>query len=80
MCPILIFLQQDIAILGVGAEILSQLGEDKTISELWGRVRTARDVGSTPLSFDWFVLTLTFLYAVAAIDLVGGVIVKRVKS
>jgi len=70
-------LQHDRALLGVGAEILSQLDEDRTISELWERVRAARGPASTPLSFDWFVLALTFLFAITAVDLVDGVISAR---
>lgn len=70
-------LQQDRALLGIGAEILSHLDEERTISELWERVRSARRPAATPLSFDWFVLALTFLFAVAAVDLADGVIAAR---
>jgi hypothetical protein len=70
-------LLQDRALLGVGAEILGHLDEERTISELWERVRSARGPAATPLSFDWFVLALTFLYSVAAIDLADGVITAR---
>ncbi len=73
-------LQQDRALLGVGAEILSHLDEERTISELWERVRSARGPVATPLSFDWFVLALTFLYTVAAVDLVNGMISARAHS
>ncbi len=74
-------LRHDRALLDVGAEILSELGENRTVSELWERVRIARatkpDLG--PLSFDWFVLSLSFLYAVTALDLASGVISLRRK-
>jgi hypothetical protein len=70
-------LQQDRALLGVGAEILSHLDEERTVSELWERVRSTRSPKATPLSFDWFILALTFLYAIAAIDLADGVIYAR---
>jgi len=73
-------LQHDRALLGVGAEILGHLGEERTISELWERVRSARGPAATPLSFDWFVLALTFLYAVAAADFADGVITARSRS
>jgi len=67
--------------LDLGAEILSELGESRTVSELWERVRTARATksGLGPLSFDWFVLSLSFLYAVAALNLSSGVISFRRK-
>ncbi len=70
-------LQQDRALLGVGAEILGHLDEERTVSELWERVHAARGPAATPLSFDWFVLALTFLYAVAAVEFVDGVISTR---
>jgi hypothetical protein len=70
-------LQQDRALLNVGAEILGHLEEERTISELWERVRSARSQAATPLRFDWFVLALTFLYAVAAIEFADGVISAR---
>jgi hypothetical protein len=70
-------LQQDRALLGVGAEILGHLDEERTVSELWERVRSARGESASPLSFDWFVLALTFLYAIAAVDLAEGVICAR---
>jgi hypothetical protein len=73
-------LQQDRALLGVGAEILGHLDEERTVSELWEHVHSARGPAATPLSFDWFVLALTFLYAVAAVDLVDGVISARQRS
>jgi len=73
-------LQQDRALLGVGAEILGHLDEERTVSELWERVRAARGPIATPLSFDWFILALTFLYAVMAIDFSDGVITARSRS
>lgn len=62
------------ALLGIGAEILAQLNEDRTVSELWVRVRQARGPSAAPLSFDWFVLSLSFLYAIAAVDQRDGII------
>lgn len=69
-------LRQDRALLSIGAEILEQLGEERTISELWERVRETHGnaPNSTPLPFDWFVLSLCFLYAASALDLHGGLI------
>ena len=64
------------ALLAVGAEILPHLNEPRAVSELWERVQTSR-VGTTtsaPLSFDWFVLALSFLHAITAVELDRGVI------
>jgi hypothetical protein len=69
-------LRQDRALLGVGGEILACLDEDRTVSELWECVRNQRAqiAVTTPLSFDWFVLSLSFLYTISAVELVHGVI------
>ena len=60
-------LRNDRALMAVGAEILSQLDEGRTVSELWERVRLARANTPmvAPLTFDWFILALTFLYSVS---------------
>jgi ABC-3C biological conflict system middle component len=71
-------LREDRALLSIGGEILRQLDEPRTVSELWERVRVARS-GLTliaPLPFDWFVLALNLLYAMSALELSGGVVMK----
>jgi hypothetical protein len=69
-------LRQDRALLHVGAEILVQVGDGRTVSELWERVRLTRSSspGVAPLSFDWFILSLTFLYAISALETTHGLI------
>jgi hypothetical protein len=75
-------LRQDRALLDVGAEILAQLQESHTVSELWERVRAARAARPTlaPLSFDWFVLSVTFLYSISALDLVDGLVSIQIRK
>jgi hypothetical protein len=72
-------LPRDRALLQLGAEVLSQLEEKHTVSELWHRVRLARATqpSASPISFDWFVLSLSFLYSIAAIDLSDGLLTSR---
>jgi hypothetical protein len=70
-------LRHDRALLGVGAEILVELAEPRTVSELWERVRLARGTKATPISFDWFVLSLSFLYAIAAVDYIESIVSVR---
>jgi hypothetical protein len=60
------------SLLGVGADILALLPEPRTPSELWERLRLT--TGPSHVSFDWFVLSLSFLYAVGAVELRNGVI------
>ena len=69
-------LNQNRALVGVGAEILAQLDEPRSVSELWERVRATRAgrPDASALTFDWFVLALTFLNAIFAVRFVGGVI------
>lgn len=71
-------LTQSRALIRVGAEILSQLDEPRTVSELWERARSTRlsKASELPLSFDWFILALTFLYAIFAVEMNDGVIAK----
>lgn len=70
-------LKQDRALLGIGSEILASLGQDQTVSELWERVRERRGPRMHPLSFDWFVLSLSFLYSIGAVDYEHGLISAR---
>jgi hypothetical protein len=64
------------ALVTVGAEILPHLDEPRAVSELWERVQASRagTATSAPLSFDWFVLALTFLHTITAVEFDGGVI------
>lgn len=63
-------IKEDRALLVVGGDILSVLDSSMSVSEVWSRVRVLRDARaeSPPLSFDWFVLALTFLFAVSAVS------------
>jgi len=63
------------ALIGVGAEILHQLDRPCDVSELWDRVcsdRTGREQAA--LGYDWFLLALTFLYSISAIDEADGLL------
>lgn len=75
-------LPQDRALLGVGAEILGQLKQPRSVSELWEAVRATRSLNpdSAQLSFDWFVLALNLLYAIAAIDHSNGIVRRETKE
>jgi hypothetical protein len=67
-------LKNDKALIGVGAEIIAYLDEPRTVSELWERIHISREIKSTSISFDWFILSLSFLYAIQAIDFSRGII------
>jgi hypothetical protein len=70
-------LKQDRALLGIGSQLLSLLKDGYTASELWERVRQSRTDQNNPISFDWFVLGLTFLFAIGAVSLTRGVLTVR---
>ena len=72
-------LHQNRALLAVGAEVLRRLDEPKTVSRLWDEIqKTYRGRAASPtLTYDWFVLSLDFLFAVNAIGLHHGLITKQ---
>jgi hypothetical protein len=74
-------LKPDRALLSVGGEILSVMGEGSTVSELWLQVQDLRSRRETvsPLPFDWFVLALSLLYAIGAIDQDGDRLIQAVR-
>lgn len=67
-------LPQDRALLAVGADVLVMLDRPQTISKLWDDLKRKRGerVASAPLPFDWFLLSITLLFALGAVDLREG--------
>ena len=72
-------IHQDRALLAVGAEVLRRLEEPKTISRLWDEIqRSYRSRSRSPtLTYDWFVLSLDLLFAINAVRLNNGLIIKH---
>lgn len=70
---------EDRALLTLGGEVLLLLKEPKTVSRLWSELSNDRrkNTSSTPLTFDWFVLALDFLYALGVISLSQGLVRKQ---
>jgi len=73
-------LKPDRALLSIGGEILTVMGETSTVSVLWDEVRVLRSKreDTSPLPFDWFLLALTLLYTISAIDMRGELLIKKV--
>lgn len=71
-------LKPDRALLSVGGEILAVLDDESTVSVLWERVRALRSKreAASPLPYDWFLMALTLLYAINAIDIRGDLLTK----
>lgn len=72
-------LHQSRALLAVGAEVLRQLDEPRTVSNLWDKMeRNYRERAASPtLTYDWFVLSLDLLFALSAINMNQGLITKQ---
>ncbi|WP_371826804.1 ABC-three component system middle component 6 [Microvirga sp. VF16] len=70
-------IRQDRALISIGGDILSVLSEPAPVSDIWQNVRSLRATrpNSSPLSYDWFILSLTLLHAIYAVELKGDKIV-----
>jgi hypothetical protein len=66
----------DRALIGVGAEVLRILKRPMTMSRLWDEVRDRRtvDVPNAPIDYQWFVLSLDFLFLIGAVDFENGLL------
>lgn len=62
----------DNSLLGAGAVLLSMLSEPMTATGIWDRVKCAPEIGT----YGRLVLTLDFLYAIGAIDMAEGLIIR----
>ena len=65
----------DKALLSIGAFILRDLDEPKTVSRLWADLRRVEE-GPPALTFDWFVLALDLLYLLGTLEYLGGLVVR----
>ena len=67
-------LPQDRTLLFVGAQVLELLKTPATVSRVWDQLKMHRDpvLGFRDISYDWFVLTLSFLFSAGAIELSRG--------
>ncbi len=64
------------SLLGVGAEILALLVEERTVSDAWDAYRTGRGAadGIATVPYDWFILALDLLFALDAVRFDRGVL------
>lgn len=75
-------LSEERALIVIGSEILLELEKPRDVSELWDRVRDAHNARSadSSLSYDWFTLALTFLFAVLAVEIRDGLVVTTARG
>ncbi len=64
-------LREDRALLTIGAELITDLREPKTVSRLWSDFSRERS-GASPVTYDWFVLALDLLFAIGAVEFARG--------
>ena len=69
---------EDRALITLAADVLDRLDEAKTVSRLWEEVQRSRNerAARSLVTYDWYVLALDLLYAIGAVDLVQGRLVK----
>jgi hypothetical protein len=72
-------IRPDRSLVVLGGEVLAVLAKPRTVTDVWGRVRAARArrADASPLTYDLFVLALTFLYSISAVRLDGGLLCKE---
>ncbi len=73
-------LSQDRALLTVGARILQNLQQPKTVSALWEEIPRKRETAGNatlPLSYDSFILALDLLFLIGAIELREGLLSRK---
>ena len=69
----------DRCLLAVGAQVLLQLDEPRTVSQAWARLKSWRREHHhySPVSFGWFVLALDVLHGIGAVELHEDLLVSR---
>lgn len=75
-------IEADQALVTVGAQVLMQLDQPRTVSTLWESVlrwRSKREI-STYLPFWWFALALDLLYLAGAVEFVGDEIRRTARA
>jgi hypothetical protein len=65
----------ELSLLGIGAELLRQLHQPRTVSTLWEAVRETSTVGS----FQKFSLALALLYLMDTIEIQSGRVRRKVQ-
>ena len=69
-------ISQEKALLTVGAKLLRLLDRPKTVSSTWESIRASEE----PISYDWFILALDFLYIIDAVEFHGGLLIRRTQG
>jgi len=60
------------SLLDMGAQVLTELRQPQTVSSLWERAKTVKEINS----YDKFVLTLDFLFMMNLVESKDGLVLK----
>jgi hypothetical protein len=69
-------LSEDRALITIGAEVLRQLDQPKTVSRLWAELKRGQHAAIT---YDWFVLGLDLLYTIGVVEFSRGRVARTGK-
>jgi len=70
-------LSHERALLTVGARILLQLSEPKTVSGLWEDFAIPMGISTRTIHYNSFILAIDLLYLIGAIELHEGLISRK---
>jgi len=62
----------------VGGKILSILNEPKTVSRIWDDLKNDNSRDVTYLTYEWFILSIDFLYLLDIIELRQGLVRMKI--
>jgi len=69
------FLPADRSLIFIGGEALVEIKDGpRSVSEVWERVRARRKTAGKTLTFDWFTLALTYLFATGMVEVHDGLL------
>jgi hypothetical protein len=64
------------SLLAIGGEVVRTLDRPQTVSSLWETFRMSK--ARSHVSYEWFVLSLDFLYLCGAVDFQNGLLRRTV--
>jgi len=66
----------DRSLLVIGSEVLRILATPKTISRIWDELKRENNRNTKYVNYEWFILSLDFLYLLGIIEFYRGSIRK----
>lgn len=76
-------LSEDRALISVGSRILIHLENPRSVSELWEKLRASPSAAGedySSLTFDWFTLAMSFLFAIRAVEMLDDGLIAALRS